>query len=431
MESMGESTMLAQDNAFAFPDEDDGTLLALEYWRDPDHFASFADMLAQAAVTAGYDGDPQDRSAVCRYIIGRGAEKGISFEEWKKTLQNWVNGKEVGRDEKARDRVYQLCFALDMSSDQVRDFFRRGYWERVVNYRAENECVYWYCLKKGLPYARAVEILEQVRQAREAARETEEYPLESTMAIGQAVLSCPDEAALVRCLVERTEAFAQKSTTAVAQVERLLKKGKELFGELYHKGKLTGYYSEDQVPEMVEDEEERRKRRKGEPVEEESVSTERFLNCIYGVPARTYGIKEEDDSGEGDGKKKRGYLPKDPLAGAGGSFPLGYARKCIPSDAQLDKILAGQSDHDSARKALVFLHFATFVLEKMAAGVEDGDVYDEFLDEVNQSLLKSGFPELYLRNPYDWLFAYCMTRQDPLDALHEMLSPLNREEEPG
>ncbi len=401
MENKGENTRLAYDNIFALPDEDGGPLLAREYWNELQNFASFADMLAEEAVVSGYDGDPRDRPAVCRYIIRRGAEKGIPFEEWKKTLQNWLNGKEVGRDAKARDRVYQLCFALDMTPDRVKDFFRRAYWERVVNYRAENECVYWYCLEKGLPYARSVEILEKVRAAGEMTRGMEEHVSEPTAAIGRAVLSCPDEEALVRCLAERAEAFARKSTTAVAKVEKLLEDGKRFLQELCRAGKMAAYYPEDETP-----------------TGEERVSTERFLNYIYGVPARTY-----DDKGN--------YLRKDPLAGAGGSFPLGYAGKCIPSDAQIDKILAGEADHDSIRKALVLLHFASFVLGRMAAGVKDGDLYDDFLDEVNASLLESGYPELYLRNPYDWLFAYCMTRFDPLDALHEMLSPLNREEEQG
>lgn len=30
------------------------------------------------------------------------------------------------------------------------------------------------------------------------------------------------------------------------------------------------------------------------------------------------------------------------------------------------------------------------------------------MKEINEILEESDFPELYLRNPYDWLFAYCV-----------------------
>ena len=403
--AMGEGTRRAKNmmRELEHPDGYGDGLPALEYWNDPKNFASFSDTLIEAAIAVGYSGDREDRSAVCRYIMDCGAKRGIDISPWKRSLQNWLRRKEdikadggrkrfgePDRDEQTRDRIYQICFALDMKPDQVKDFFRRGYWERVVNYKSESECVYWYCLQRGLSYERAVTILKRVQEEREGTQETEHFPMEPTAAIGQAVLACPDERALVRYLVDHKESFLQKNVTAIAKVEKLLADGKELAKKL------------DEKENKPADRFFRGKR---------DVTDERYLNFLYGVFARTH--------------KKGKYICKDPYSGPRKSFPLGYARANIPSAHQLSKIRKGGDGgmmNDSIRKTLVFLDFAHFALgEKLAEYDQDvrrmpagkksgsgGSHYASFLKEINEILEESDFPELYLRNPYDWLFAYCV-----------------------
>ena len=40
---------------------------------------------------------------------------------------------------------------------------------------------------------------------------------------------------------------------------------------------------------------------------------------------------------------------------------------------------------------------------------------------MNSLLLEAGFQELYLGNPYDWIFLWCMNDEEPLDTFRYYL----------
>ena len=52
---------------------------------------------------------------------------------------------------------------------------------------------------------------------------------------------------------------------------------------------------------------------------------------------------------------------------------------------------------------------------------ENGHFYD-FADEVDQTLLKCGYIQMYWRHPYDWMFGFCASSDDPLGSLREIIS---------
>jgi len=58
--------------------------------------------------------------------------------------------------------MYLICFALQLSLDKTKDFFKRVYFDRPFNLRDKKEFVYYCCIKDGKSYAEARHIIEEL-----------------------------------------------------------------------------------------------------------------------------------------------------------------------------------------------------------------------------------------------------------------------------
>lgn len=81
-------------------------------------------------------------------------------------------------------------------------------------------------------------------------------------------------------------------------------------------------------------------------------------------------------------------------------------------------ILRGEHvSYERIRKWLVLLTFYTYwakkAIEKNSYEAEPDDA-DRCIACVNQHLVDAGYPELYIGNPYDWIFFYAAKREEPL-----------------
>lgn len=408
----GDLTLKAEDYLFALPEgEEEAVKIGLEYWFDSGNFTNFSDGLVNAAVSSGYNGKPDDRPAVCQYILHIADKAGIPLEKEKRNIQNWLNEKNPpSRNQAGRDTVFRICFALNMNLPTVKSFFRKVYWERPFNFRDISECVYYYCFQHGYSYVHAKEILKKV-ELEQKGKSSEEFTRMIPEKIN-AFLSEEEDDKLVQYLAQHYESFQIKEKTATQKIEALLKECKKCvddlfdqFPETYKLDGIVGHFLSDNEDEVHD----KKNRLKG---------NEKLLNFIYGIPSRTF-----DEHGN--------YIKKSVENDISGAFPLNYARSNLPSPAQLKSILNGRVKiSDSIRKALILLDFFQFAANNMlnCGGTDHSfnDFYDDFEAEINSILNECGFPEIYLRNPYDWLFYYCASRDDPLSALREMLTIENR-----
>lgn len=81
-------------------------------------------------------------------------------------------------------------------------------------------------------------------------------------------------------------------------------------------------------------------------------------------------------------------------------------------------ILRGEHvSYERVRKWLVLLTFYTYwakralVTGSYEAMPDDGE---RCIAEMNRYLIDSGYPELYVGNPYDWIFFYVLKDSEPL-----------------
>ena len=64
----------------------------------------------------------------------------------------------------------------------------------------------------------------------------------------------------------------------------------------------------------------------------------------------------------------------------------------------------------------------------MVYQASDGDD-ERFISDINKMLLEVGYLELYLGNPYDWIFLYCSKSQEPLTVFREFIHEMYLENE--
>lgn len=104
------------------------------------------------------------------------------------------------------------------------------------------------------------------------------------------------------------------------------------------------------------------------------------------------------------------------------------AQDSFPDRQGIDKILRGEHvSYERVRKWLVLLSFYTFwaknAIVKGNYEADDGDA-DRCIAKMNQYLVESGYPELYVGNPYDWIFFYAAKSDEPLFTIRYIWNEL-------
>lgn len=114
----------------------------------------FSEGLTTLLKHSPYDGGLDNIKEKRTFIRARLKSIGASSDE--KTIFNWLNGTSQPNaneaDDKTRDRIYRLCFALPVSFDDVDWFFNHVYLQRSFNCRRMEEAVYYYCFKNSYDY---------------------------------------------------------------------------------------------------------------------------------------------------------------------------------------------------------------------------------------------------------------------------------------
>ena len=83
--------------------------------------------------------------------------------------------------------------------------------------------------------------------------------------------------------------------------------------------------------------------------------------------------------------------------------------------------------YERVRKWLVLLTFYTFWARKAVdAGTYEAQPSDadRCISHMNQVLMDAGYPELYVGNPYDWIFFYATKSDEPLTTFRYIWNEL-------
>ena len=116
----------------------------------------------------------------------------------------------------SRKRMYELCFALNLSVEQTTWFFEHVYYDRCFNCHTITEAVYYYCFSHQLTYDTAKQLIEKVNAAPEIAQ-TDDFALHTRFIRNQIDdFQSPDE--LTSYLINNRESFRHWNVSALEQI---------------------------------------------------------------------------------------------------------------------------------------------------------------------------------------------------------------------
>lgn len=344
-------------------------------------FRPFSEAMDEFLTEHGYTGDLADTDAKVAFIRAVFAKANM---EPPREIKEWFAGQPV-----KRDTVFQICFAFGLDGWETDEFFRRIYTkERSFNCHLVQEAIYYFCLNNGLTWADAMEIRSLVPPTGKGDGNRDVVYTGSIIA---ELNNLESKEELVRWLNENIDKFVGSNVTAYETIRRLWEQAAGPNGLLMQE--------RSRLPSLLDD-----------------AATGKLSNLRTGSegakPWDAYlailQLDKKDVKRLGTDRSIKPILDK-LHADAQDSFP----------DRQgIDRILRGEHvSYERVRKWLVLLTFYTWCAKKAIAKgnyeAEPGDA-DRCITNMNRYLIDCGYPELYVGNPYDWIFFYAAKSAEPL-----------------
>ncbi len=356
-------------------------------------FRPFSEGLDEFIVSHGYQGDLTDINGKTTFIREAFASHGMKPP---RELEKWYTENQTVR----RDTVFQLCFALGLDGSDTDEFFRRVYTrERSFDCHRVQEAVYYFCLNHGLSFADAQNICHQLPQPPKQAQPGQTAIYTSTIIAELNHMDTREE--LIQYLTENIAQFSQHNVTAYATIERLWR---EIAGK---DGLLEREYRRFYVA--------------GDDAATGTRAKQYYDDDGFKAWDAYLAIFQLDKTQVADLKLDRNIRPAIELLHAD-------AQDSFPDRQGIEAILAGKNvSYERVRKLLILLEFYAFWARKRLetgscdAGEQDGA---RFIDTVNQYMIETGYPELYVGNPYDWIFFYVSHDCEPLITFREIWQSL-------
>ena len=345
-------------------------------------FRPFSVAMDEFLAGHGYAGDIADVESKVAFIRKVFARANMDAP---REIREWFAGQPV-----KRDTAFQICFAFGLDGGETDEFFRRVYpRERSFNCHLVQEAIYYFCLNNGLTWADALDIQSRVPLAgRQSAARDAVY----TGSIIAELNGLESKAELISWLNENMDKFTGSNVTAYATIRRLWEQAAGPNG-------LLARERSEMLSEFLDDAA-TGKKTKFRATDAGAKPWDAYL-AIFQLDKRNVGRLGTDRSIKPILEKLH--------EGAQDSFP----------DRQgIDRILRGEHvSYERVRKWLVLLTFYVWWAKKAVAKggyeAEPGDA-DRCITSMNQYLIDSGYPELYVGNPYDWIFFYASKRYAPL-----------------
>lgn len=356
-------------------------------------FRPFCEGLDEFLAAHGYTGDPGSTAEKTAFL--RAAFEGAGMTP-PRDMEKWYNQRQTVR----RDTAFQICFAFRLDGTETDEFFRRVFArERSFDCHRVQEAVYYFCLNNGLSYADAQAIIDALPPPPKDLPEGQSAVY--TESIIAELNRIDTREALVEYLSGNIAQFSQNNVTASDRIRRLWARAAGPEGLLVRE--YARFYA---------------------PGDDVATGQQAQLPLKDGAlrPWDAYLAILQLDKRQVSGlKPDRTIRPiiEKLHADAQDSFP----------DRQgIEAILAGRRvSYERVRKWLILLVFYTYWAERrLERGTCDAEGPDgvRCIDTIDRYMVDAGYPEMYVGNPYDWLFFYAARDREPLITFREIWQSL-------
>ena len=365
------------------------------------HFRSFNDALSQFISEHGYDG-ADDAETKATFIKLKFSEAGIPMP---RDVKNWFAGTKTIK----RDTAFQICFAFGLDVNNTNDFFRKVYLERSFDCHTISEAVYYYCIRNGLSYNAALEIIAKMPKVKKGPINTKQEIL-YTGSIISFINGVKNADELIAYVTDHIEQFGYNNATATKHIQELWNTISCQSGIAFKEGQLRdkafNQYHEGDAGSA----------------DDYTVVSEQ-ADSIWKVYAQMFGLDKYQTVKYGTNRTIKPLLENNQLLP-----PL--AEASFPDRDGIEKITNGiHVSHERIRKLMILLEFYVFwanviIRNNDAFAIAAEHDAERCIDKINSYLLEAGYPELYPGNPYDWIFMWAVRDQRPLLAFREHMIAL-------
>lgn len=355
-------------------------------------FRGFEEALTSFIKEHGYTGDLSDIPAKMQFVR-------IKFKaaHIKSPRNLFVPNRKI-----SRQTAFQICFALGLDADETKDFFRRVQFERGFDCHTINEAVYYFCMRKGLSYDEAQEIISSIPIPEKMKKLPDDVLYTGT--IIENLNKIDDQEELIQYIKENIDEFRYNNVTALKYIKDLWYDISKEEGLAVQEGIVIDSHNRSDNKQEQEDD---------YVIAKPHASTWTIFSQIMGL--RNY--QESELGGIKYDRSLFSVLSDNRL------MPL-KAEYCFPNRQNIDKLLREElvGEDEIIRKMLIFLVFYTYwakriIRKKRDSNIVEDNDFERCLDMINARLLGAGYPELYIGNPYDWLFMWALKDYDnPLFA---------------
>ncbi len=286
------------------------------------------------------------------------------------TIKSWFSGGErPKKGEESRRKMFVIAFALALTVDETAYLMQKVFLDRAFNPRNPKEVIYYYCIEKSYSLAYANEMVSKIH-------------------------------------IDDTE-HEDKTlyTELLASITGRVKNDDELTDYINshpHNFSISNVAAKKAVAEYVA---------KAKACVVKEIESPAYDDIKYGKNIDSINFMYETIIGQSvTGEKgtktifKNAELPKE-------------IKVNFPEAATFSK---KEPSYDELRKMLIVL-FSYWFWYNVQAKEESADI-DDYTEQLNDLLFRSGLPAVYPGNPLDWMFCYCTLQDYPLDTFRTIIA---------
>lgn len=176
-------------------------------------FRSFGQAITSFLCANGFSGDTNNIDEKVNYLKDKFKAADIPAP---RDIRKWFS-EDKGINP---DTAYQICFSFNLSIDETRDFFRRVYFERAFDCHSITEAVYYYCIRNGLAYSDALDIIAQMPKPKATVIKADKEIL-YTGTIVEFINGAKNADELVAYVTDHIEQFGYNNATATKHIQEL------------------------------------------------------------------------------------------------------------------------------------------------------------------------------------------------------------------
>lgn len=331
-----------------------------------EHFRSFGEGLLDVMQmkSKGVIADPLQYLVTC-------AEQNsvpVSAIASTNTLKSWFSGgPRPKKGESSRRSMFAIAFSMNLSPDETAQLFHKVYLDRAFDFREPLDIIAYYCLSHGYHWDKFESLLSQVPKAGGTEYTVYTHILENRIS------GLDSDQALFSFLSDHQNNLSKRNITAKRLLERLLQKA-----NVFAQNEASRFWGQDQF--------------EGSDRSSRSFTYEVITGVSPSGSTGTVSVFKNAD------------LPKE-------------IKNRFPEAGSFSK---KNPTYEELRKMIILLYSYCFWYQLQHQKVECD--LDDYIAEMNATLSECGFSELYIGNPFDWMFLYCTLEEYPLDTFRGLLA---------